>query len=184
MQKIDKIVKIAMYVIGFIVFSFILYYGVRTTFEYLNSKNNTRPEIVSIKENLKQLDCLTRNIYWEAANEPVEGKIAVAQVTMNRVDDGRFGDTVCKVVHQKTHVSQRIVCQFSWVCENKHKVQPIAPNHYKESEEIAKKVLFENFRLPSLTEALFYHADYVNPRWNKKRIVKIGRHIFYKEKMR
>jgi hypothetical protein len=31
----------------------------------------------------KQLDCLTKNIYWEAASEPFEGKVAVAQVTLN-----------------------------------------------------------------------------------------------------
>lgn len=181
MNKLDKI---AIYAIGFIFFLLILFYSVNINFKYLNMKNDARPEIISLKENLKQLDCLTRNIYWEAANEPVEGKIAVAQVTMNRVNDGRFGETICSVVYQKSKVSQRVVCQFSWVCENKHKVQPIAESHYKESEDIAKKVLFENFRLPSLTEAIFYHADYVNPRWNKKRIVKIGRHIFYKEKTR
>jgi spore germination cell wall hydrolase CwlJ-like protein len=184
MNKIEKIAKISIYIIGFLLFFTVLYFGIDKNFRYLIMKNDSRPEITSLKENLKQLDCLTRNIYWEAATEPVEGKIAVAQVTLNRVNDGRFGNTVCSVVHQKTRVAQRVVCQFSWVCENKHKVQPIAPAHYKESEDIAKKVLFENFRLPSLDDALFYHADYVNPRWNKKRIVKIGRHIFYKERMK
>ena len=39
---------------------------------------------VSAEDKLKQLDCLTRNIYWEAASEPFEGKVAVAQVTLNR----------------------------------------------------------------------------------------------------
>jgi spore germination cell wall hydrolase CwlJ-like protein len=51
---------------------------------------------------------------------------------------------------------------------------------YDESMEVAKKVLLEGFRLPSLTEALYYHADYVQPGWKKERITKIGRHIFYK----
>jgi hypothetical protein len=50
---------------------------------------------VSASEKIKQLDCLTRNIYWEAASEPFEGKVAVAQVTMNRLESGRFGDSVC-----------------------------------------------------------------------------------------
>ena len=49
---------------------------------------------VTAQEKIRQLDCLTRNIYWEAASEPFEGKVAVAQVTMNRVQDGRFGDSV------------------------------------------------------------------------------------------
>jgi spore germination cell wall hydrolase CwlJ-like protein len=53
---------------------------------------------------------------------------------------------------------------------------------YEESEEVAKKVLLEGFRLDGLREALYYHADYVNPNWNKQRIGKIGQHIFYKDK--
>jgi spore germination cell wall hydrolase CwlJ-like protein len=51
---------------------------------------------------------------------------------------------------------------------------------YKESYEVAQKVLLEDFRLPSLKEALYYHADYVNPQWRLDRITKIGAHIFYK----
>jgi spore germination cell wall hydrolase CwlJ-like protein len=45
--------------------------------------------------------------------------------------------------------------------------------------EAAKKVLLEGFRLPSLKDALYYHADYVNPGWKRARITQIGRHIFY-----
>jgi spore germination cell wall hydrolase CwlJ-like protein len=47
---------------------------------------------------------------------------------------------------------------------------------------VAKRVLLENFRLPSLTTAVYYHADYVNPQWGKPKVAKIGRHIFYSEK--
>jgi spore germination cell wall hydrolase CwlJ-like protein len=68
---------------------------------------------VSAADRLKQLDCLTRNIYWEAASEPFEGKVAVAQVTLNRVEDGRFANTVCGVVYQKNVFYERVVCQFS-----------------------------------------------------------------------
>jgi len=53
---------------------------------------------------------------------------------------------------------------------------------WKESETVAKKVLLEGFRLPGLSTAMYYHADYVNPGWNKPRIEKIGRHIFYGER--
>ena len=45
-----------------------------------------------------------------------------------------------------------------------------------------KKVLLEGFRLPSMTNALYYHADYVKPNWNKPKIGEIGRHIFYGER--
>jgi spore germination cell wall hydrolase CwlJ-like protein len=132
---------------------------------------------------MKQLDCLTRNIYWEAASEPFEGKVAVAQVTLNRVESGKFPNTVCGVVYQKNVVYERVVCQFSWFCEGTHKVRAIHAPLYKESEEVAKRVLFEHFRLPSLKNAMYYHADYVNPGWKLPRIEKIGRHIFYGERV-
>jgi spore germination cell wall hydrolase CwlJ-like protein len=134
---------------------------------------------VSAQEKIRQLDCLTRNIYWEAASEPFEGKVAVAQVTMNRVKDGRFGDSVCGVVHQKNVIYEKVICQFSWVCETTHKVRPVYQPLWAESELVAKKVLLENFRLPGLKDALFYHADYVSPGWKLPKIDKIGRHIFY-----
>jgi spore germination cell wall hydrolase CwlJ-like protein len=137
---------------------------------------------VTAQEKIKQLDCLTRNIYWEAASEPFEGKVAVAQVTMNRVEDGRFGDSVCGVIYQKNVFYEKVVCQFSWVCETTHKVRPIHQPLWKESELVAKKVLLENFRLPGLKEAIYYHADYVNPGWKKPKIDQIGRHIFYGER--
>jgi spore germination cell wall hydrolase CwlJ-like protein len=134
---------------------------------------------VTASEKIKQLDCLTRNIYWEAASEPFEGKVAVAQVTMNRVQDGRFGDGVCGVVYQKNVIYEKLICQFSWVCETTHKIRPVYQPLWKESELVAKKVLLENFRLPGLNGALFYHADYVSPGWKLPKIDKIGRHIFY-----
>jgi len=134
---------------------------------------------VSAAERTRQLDCLTRNIYWEAASEPFEGKVAVAQVTMNRVESGRFADTVCGVVYQKNVIYEKVICQFSWYCETGHKTRPVYTPLWRESEEVAKRVLLENFRLPSLKNALYFHAEHVSPGWGKPRIEKIGRHIFY-----
>lgn len=128
----------------------------------------------------RQLDCLARNIYHEAGYEPFEGKVAVAQVTINRVNSGKFPDDICDVVFQKTKFTDRVVCQFSWYCERGPVVPKKSPA-YIESQEVAKKVLLENFRLPSLHGALYYHADYVNPNWKLPRITKIGQHIFYGE---
>ena len=146
-------------------------------FEYLKTTEYNQ-KYITMAEREKQLVCLAKNIYFEAATEPFEGKVAVAQVTLNRTESGKFPDDVCDVVFQKTKFIDRVVCQFSWHCEPGPKV--IKSNqHYKESELVAKKVLLENFRLPSLDKALYYHADYVHPNWNKPKITKIGRHIFY-----
>lgn len=137
---------------------------------------------ITAAERTKQLECLTRNIYWEAANEPFEGKVAVAQVTLNRLESEKFPDSVCAVVYQKNVFYQKVVCQFSWYCEGNHKTKPVHRAAWRESEEVAKKVLLEGFRLPSLEDALFYHADYVSPGWKLPRIEKIGRHIFYRDR--
>jgi spore germination cell wall hydrolase CwlJ-like protein len=142
-----------------------------------------RQGFISAADRARQLDCLTRNIYWESATEPFEGKVAVAQVTINRVESGRFAPDICGVVYQKNIVYDKVICQFSWFCDGSSKIRPIYPAHWKESEEVAKKVLLEGFRLPSVRNALYFHADYVNPRWGKPQVAKFGRHIFYAEKI-
>ncbi len=128
----------------------------------------------------KQLACLAKNIYYEAGSEPFEGKVAVAQVTLNRVESGQFPGDICQTIYQKNVVYQKVICQFSWTCDRVTGPKPIHKVNYDQSMEVAKKVLLEGFRLPSLEKALYYHADYVSPKWNRERITKIGRHIFYK----
>jgi spore germination cell wall hydrolase CwlJ-like protein len=174
----------ALKVIGFIAVAFALYHVTTNRLDYLRSNNESaRQGFISADDRTRQLECLTRNIYWEAATEPFEGKVAVAQVTINRVETGRFAPDICGVVYQKNIVYDRVVCQFSWLCDGSSKTRPIYPAHWKESEEVAKKVLLEGFRLPSVKNALYFHADYVNPRWGKPQVAKFGRHIFYAEKI-
>lgn len=141
------------------------------------------PSHYTVNDRLRQVECLAKNIYWEAAHEPFEGKVAVAQVTINRVNDGRFANDVCAVVYQKNVIYSKVVCQFSWFCETNHITRSVHPKLYLESEAVAKKVLLENYRLDGMRDALYYHADYVDPKWKKERIGKIGRHIFYKERV-
>lgn len=128
----------------------------------------------------RQLACLARNIYFEAGNEPFEGKVAVAQVTINRAEARGFPEDLCQVVYQKNVIYERVICQFSWYCDRESTSKIINKSVYTESMEVAKKVLLEGFRLPSLTDALYYHADYVRPGWKKEKITQIGRHIFYR----
>jgi spore germination cell wall hydrolase CwlJ-like protein len=140
----------------------------------------------------KQVECLAENIYFEARNEPIEGMIAVAFVTMNRVYSKDFPNDICGVVKQKTMVesigNKRVVCQFSWWCESKPKY--ISTNDiltktdnvkYNEILRLAISFYANYERMYDPTEgALFYHADYVNPRWrNVQKVTQIGRHIFY-----
>jgi spore germination cell wall hydrolase CwlJ-like protein len=125
----------------------------------------------------REIACLARNIYFESRGEPYLGKIAVAQVTMNRVNSSKFPASVCGVVHQKTNYNGITVCQFSWVCEEARKIR--APHLYDESLKIARRVMIDGYRLPELKGSKFFHADYVDPGWNRPVKARIGRHIFY-----
>jgi spore germination cell wall hydrolase CwlJ-like protein len=124
--------------------------------------------------NNRELKCLADNIYYEAGNQSTTGKLAVAAVTINRVKSPKFPKSVCSVVYQKT----RGTCQFSWVCEGKKRVR--SQQQYAESRKVAEKVLLSGANHGIFgRNVLFYHADYVNPRWNLRRVTKIGDHIFY-----
>jgi len=181
-DRVIKTTQITLLILGFLLVASLLVTVTKSKFSSLRA-NMQQQDVVGVTaaDRTKQLECLTRNIYWEAASEPFEGKVAVAQVTMNRVVSGKFGSGVCGVVYQKNIFYEKVVCQFSWACETNHKIKPISPNKWAESEEVAKKVLLENFRLPGLTQAMYYHATYVNPGWRLQRVTQIGQHIFYKE---
>lgn len=142
-------------------------------------KREIDPEYMTATEVEKTLDCLAMNVYREAGHEPFEGKVAVAQVTLNRANSGKFPREVCAVVYQKSRFTERVVCQFSWYCDSKHRNRPVDEEAYEESYRVAKMVFLEDFKLESIKDALYYHADYVNPNWKLKRITKIGTHIFY-----
>lgn len=124
----------------------------------------------------KQVKCLAENVYFESAYEPDQGKMAVAFVTLNRTRNKDFPSSVCDVVTQKT----KSTCQFSWFC--------LVKNHTPQNDEIYSKILdmasfvyvnYDKIDDPTFG-ALYYHADYVNPKWkNLNHTTTIGRHIFY-----
>jgi spore germination cell wall hydrolase CwlJ-like protein len=142
-------------------------------------KREVDPDYMTAAEVEKSLDCLAMNVYREAGHESFEGKVAVAQVTLNRVNSNKFPRDVCAVVYQKSRFTERVICQFSWYCDSKHRNRPVDDEAYEESYRVAKMVFLEDFRLESIRDALYYHADYVHPNWKLKRITKIGTHIFY-----
>ena len=179
----EKSIRIISYIVGFFLVAVLVQTLTAKKFAVLKeAQAYTSQDVMSIKVREQQLECLAINIYREAGYEPFEGKVAVAQVTLNRVENGRFGKDVCGVVYQKNVVMERVVCQLSWYCDRTHRNRPVNKEAYNESYEVAKKVLLEGFRLSVLKDALFYHATYVNPRWNLEKIGTIGQHIFYKTK--
>ncbi|WP_394727366.1 cell wall hydrolase [Altererythrobacter sp. GH1-8] len=123
------------------------------------------------------LKCLTQAIYYEAANEPLQGKRAVAQVVLNRLRHPAYPGSVCGVVYEGVN---KPVCQFSFTCDGSLARTPLA-NKWGESRKVAEAAL-AGFVEPSVGSATHYHADYVLPRWafTLDKIEKIGLHIFYR----
>lgn len=130
---------------------------------------------------LKQIQCMAENLYFEARGEPLLGQIAVNNVVMNRVNDPqkRFGNTPCEVISQITfNKKKKKVCQFSWKCEGNKKIRNY--EKFLALKNLSHYTYYGAF--DDVTEgSKFYHATYVNPKWNLKKVTKIGQHIFYRE---
>ena len=174
-----RIIKFVVYALALLMVSYVGYNAVDHKLTGLKEAHaQVSPVTAQLRQ--KQLDCLARNIYHEAGSEPFEGKVAVAQVTLNRAESGQFPSDICQVVYQKNVVYEKVLCQFSWYCDSASLKKPMNGPIYYESMEVAKKVLLEGFRLPSMKDALYFHGDYINPGWKRERVAKVGRHIFYK----
>jgi spore germination cell wall hydrolase CwlJ-like protein len=117
----------------------------------------------------KDVDCLARNIFYEAGSEPIEGKVAVGMVTINRTQDERYPQSVCGVVRQRTVVTvpqrvtevktvkpniftppkqvvetrttwvQKVVYQFSWVGQRNIRIREDDPR-WIESRAVAEEL--------------------------------------------
>ncbi len=129
---------------------------------------------------LAEADCLARAIYFESRSEPEAGQIAVANVILNRVKSSAYPNTICGVVYDGAHRLNS--CQFSFACDGKQDV-PKNAKMWSQSRRIASRAMSGDAYVRVVSTATHYHADYVNPRWSgaMKRLIKIGRHIFYKD---
>ena len=118
----------------------------------------------------QDINCLAKNIYYEARGEPVEGQIAVAQVTLNRVRSGTFGSSICKVVYAKN--------QFSWTLDKRKKIN--SNKEWDASKALALEVLNGKSHIPNFN-ALYFHTKHIRPRWarTKTKVTIIANHIFY-----
>ena len=123
------------------------------------------------------LMCLALNIYFEARSEPIQGQIAIAEVTLNRVASEHYPNDVCGVVLQENNDG----CQFSWWCDGKSD-KPKENNSLRTSKALAKLMLQEGDYITVVgKDATHYHTETIKPYWAKefKKIKQVGKHIFY-----
>lgn len=110
---------------------------------------------------------LSRVIYAESGNQPMDGKLAVGNVVMNRVANDRYPDTVEGVLAQKN--------QFSTYKNGK-----LANRTPNQSSVIAAKLVLDGAVLEETRGALYF--DSASRSWasrNKECIAIIGGHKFY-----
>lgn len=127
---------------------------------------------------IEEHDCLTKAVYYEAGFQKTEGKLAVAEVIMNRVADHRYPNSVCGVVFQGA--TRTTGCQFTFTCDGALKRRP-NEKAYAQAAIVAAHVLMD-LHEQRTGSATHYHATYVDPIWNVGlvRTNKIGAHIFYR----
>ncbi len=144
----------------------------------------------------QEVYCLAENIYYEARNEDIRGQFAVASVTLNRTKDVRFPNTVCGVVQQsaRSRITNRLVCAFSWYCENDKKGKEIP---VKNKDGSVNQAVVDQFQVASIVAitmlagnvedntkgATHFHNPYTSkPAWRLEmtKTMAIGNHTFYK----
>ncbi|MFV8830531.1 cell wall hydrolase [Alkalihalobacterium sp. APHAB7] len=114
----------------------------------------------------KDLDLLARIVRAEAQTEPFEGKVAVADVVLNRLESPQFPDTIKEVIYQPR--------QF----------QPVSNgqiNKPADQESIEAVVAaLTDMRNISQDSLFFYNPDIATSRWldTRETTIVIGAHVF------
>ncbi|CAI6082036.1 hypothetical protein PAECIP112173_03414 [Paenibacillus sp. JJ-100] len=118
----------------------------------------------------KELLLLQKIVMAEAEGEPYKGKVAVANVVLNRLRSANFPDTIYKVIHQKSQFSPVANGRLKRVTPNEDSVKAVnaALNGQKEVSD-------DTYYFLSLTL-----ADDLTVARTKKEVKTIGHHTFYK----
>jgi len=144
--------------------------------DLIKSLNETIINTVHNDKNQKDITCLAKNVFYEARNQPIKGKIAVAYVPLTRAHH----DDVCKIINKKNTRG----CQFTWICvKSKHKSNVIEDKAWREAMIIAYISYNAMVEDPTLGATYYYNPKKAHPAWakTKKVVVKIGDHIFLKD---
>ncbi len=185
---------------GSIVYTVVAYASAETPL--INVSDTVAKEEIHVTHAVsnEDLQCLAENIYFEAGTESYAGKVAVALVTLTRVNDKRYPNGICEVVkegplyeswktrndanlpdEERVYFPRKHKCQFSWYCDGKSdKVRPGIG--WDQAREVAYKVAVLGMYKGMVEESTHYHATYVSPAWRHDMtlIGRIDTHIFYR----
>lgn len=119
----------------------------------------------------RELHCLAGAVYFEAKSESLAGQLAVGRVVVARSKSGRFPNSYCGVVFQRS--------QFSFVRGNAMPAIAKRSAQWRNAVAIAQIAHAGAWKSPT-EGALFFHASYVSPGWRLKRIARVDNHVFYR----
>ena len=136
----------------------------------------TEVEAEDYKENneltIKEYNVLLRIVEAEAGGEDITGKKMVANVIMNRIQSGRFPDTVTEVVYQKNPNGK---AQFSPTVNGRIDSVKVSQQTITAVERVLNGE-------DSSNGALYFRSVHSNGTWHDsslRRVVEHGNHIFY-----
>jgi hypothetical protein len=122
----------------------------------------------------RDLDCLTRAVYFESRGDSDVGQAAVAQVVLNRTRHPAFPKSVCAVVNQGV---ERRSCQFSFVCRP---TKVTDQREWARAREVAERAL-DGHHVDGVGTSTFFHAARINPGWGSlQKVGRFGNHVFYR----
>ena len=171
----------------------------------IQAQQNEKPQTLTNGYISKEdVECMAKNIYFEARSDNMAGQFAVADVVLNRVKDKRYPNTICDVIYEgpvkelwktkkdpnlpaeeREYIPLRHRCQFSWYCDGKKDTIPTRSNDAWERAKLVAGYILYSGEYRGITEgATHYHATYVKPKWRHDRgmqlVGRIGSHIFYR----
>lgn len=118
----------------------------------------------------RDVECMAKNIYFEARGEGLEGMLMVAEVTINRSENEKFPSTICGVVNERG--------QFGWVAKN-----PGIANRqqYQEIYNLSERILNGQQTMRN-TSALYFKRTGSRSSFHNSRphVVTVGNHEFYR----
>lgn len=149
----------------------------------LAKDNVKRTKVVHVcKKDDTAVNILACNMYREARGESDSGMMSIAFVTLNRKDNGKFPETVKKIVYQSG--------QFSWTSVGSS-FKVYEKDRWEKAKQFAEflikihstnKIVYDAIDITK--GSTYYHSKRVKPYWTKVmvRTVRIDNHIYYKEK--
>jgi N-acetylmuramoyl-L-alanine amidase len=148
--------------------------------------------VISFTVDSNELECMATNVYHESRGESVKGQLAVAHVTLNRVEDENYPDNVCDVVYQAKYstwwletkgrlVPVRWKCQFTWYCDGKSDFINKSSSAWEQALYISTNVLTGNTDDPTAGATHYFNHHIANPHWSKfmTEVARIDNHAFF-----